>query len=122
MPERARKGADAEDLAAAYLRLRGCLIVGRNVRAGGGEIDLVARRGEWLLLIEVRFREGIDYGQPIETVRGRKARALARAAHAYIGRFRGTATCWRFDVVTVTLGPDGGACVRHYPGAVPLGE
>jgi len=120
IPARARIGAAAEDLAAAYLKLRGCEIIGRNVRVGGGEIDLVARRGDWVILVEVRYRESVDFGEPIETIRGRKARALGRAARAWMCRNRDAAACWRLDAVTVTLGPGGEARVRHFPAAVPL--
>ena len=118
--ERARRGAAAEDLAACYLRLRGCTIVGRNVRAGGGEIDLIARMGGWLLLIEVRYRETLAFGHPAETVTGPKARSLARAARAYVARGIEGARCWRLDVVTVTMEKGGEARVQHYPSAVTL--
>jgi putative endonuclease len=118
--ERALRGAAAEDLAAAYLRLRGCDIIGRNVRVGGGEIDLIARRGEWVLLVEVRYREGGEFGTPIETIRGRKARAMARAARAWICRNGDAVGCWRIDAITVTLDSLGDATVRHFPCVVPL--
>jgi putative endonuclease len=118
--DRARLGAAAETMAAAYLTLCGWVVAGRNVRICGGEIDVVARRGDWLLLVEVRYRRETRFGQPIETICGRKARALARAARAYIARHRGNAGCWRLDVVTVTLATDGSARIRQYPGAVPL--
>ncbi len=118
--ERARRGAAAEDLAASYLRLRGCTIVGRNVHVGGGEIDLIARVGDWLLLVEVRYRETTAFGHPAETVSGPKARALARAGRAYIARGIGDARCWRLDVVTVTMETGGEARVQHYPAAVTL--
>lgn len=118
--ERGPRGAAAEDIAAAYLKLRGCDIVDRNVRIAGGEIDIVARRAEWALLVEVRYREGDDHGSPIETIRGRKARAMVRAARAWLCRSRDDATCWRVDAVTVTLDSDGEVRVRHFPGAVSL--
>ena len=120
LPENLRRGAAAEDLAADYLRLRGFEIVERNVRVAGGEIDLVARRGEWLVLVEVRFRGSCSHGHPVETVCGRKARAVGRAARAYLAQGRRGASCWRFDVVTVTLEEDGEARVRQFPGAVSL--
>ncbi len=119
-PERARIGAAAESLAAAYLELRGCEVVARNVHAGGGEIDLIARRRDWIILVEVRFRQSADFGSPVETVRGRKARALARAARAWLCRNRDAARCWRFDIVAVSIGREGEVRIRHYPGAVPL--
>ncbi|MBM3287193.1 MAG: YraN family protein [Candidatus Eisenbacteria bacterium] len=118
--ERSARGAAAETIAAAYLRLRGCEIVGRNVRAGGGEIDIVARRGDWLLLVEVRFRRDDRFGLPVETIRGRKRDAIRRAAHAYLSGAGGRPACWRCDIVSVDLLGDGDMRVRHYPNAIPL--
>ena len=118
--ERLRLGAAAEDLAAAYLRLRGYEVLDRNVRVGGGEIDLIARRGAWLLFFEVRYRGDLIHGRPIETIQGRKSRALARAARAYVSRGLGGATCWRFDVIGVVQRPDGEIRLRHFRAAVPL--
>jgi putative endonuclease len=117
---RRRLGVAAERMAAAYLSLEGWEVTERNVRIAGGEIDLIARRGEWLLLIEVRFRRSARHGTAVETVCGPKARALGRAGRAYVACRRGGAECWRFDIITVSLGSDGEAWVRSFPGAVPL--
>lgn len=118
--ERARRGAAAEDLAAAYVRLLGYEIVARNVRIGGGEIDLVGRIGDWLVFFEVRFRVRTDFGVPAETVRGRKAYALGRAARAYVARWSEGATCWRVDVVSVQILTGGRVEVSSTRNAVPL--
>ena len=118
--ERARRGAAAEELVAAYLLLRGCEVIGRNVRVGGGEIDLIARKGGWLFLVEVRFRSNPNFGHPVETITGRKVRALARAGRAYLASFRGDATCWRFDGITVSLLPEGEVRIQCFKGIVPL--
>jgi putative endonuclease len=117
---RHRLGVAAEQMAAAYLAIEGWDVTERNVRIAGGEIDLIARRGAWVLLVEVRFRRSSIHGTAVETVCGPKARALGRAGRAYVARRRGRAECWRFDIITVTLGSDGDAWVRSFPGAVPL--
>ena len=55
--ERAEKrGRSAETLACWFLRLRGWRIVARRVRARGGEVDIVARRGRTLAFVEVKAR------------------------------------------------------------------
>lgn len=118
--DRAAVGAAAEALAAAYLQLRGLRLLDRNVRCGGGEIDLIARAGEWLLFVEVRFRSTVRFGAPWESVSGRKGRAVARAARAFLARERHGASCWRCDVIDVTLDPDGEVRIRWLPAAVPL--
>jgi putative endonuclease len=55
----AELGAAGERRAALHYRLRGFSIVGRNVRLGRGEIDLIARRGELLVFAEVNTRRGV---------------------------------------------------------------
>ncbi|MFB3908404.1 MAG: YraN family protein [Candidatus Eisenbacteria bacterium] len=151
--ERARIGAAAEAMAAAYFEMHGCRIAARNLRVGGGEIDLVVTRGAWMLLVEVRCRSSEFFGTPAETVRGRKVRALGRAARALLsGGMAGSsvasgshgaggtsgasdttgtagaigasgaterATCWRFDIVTVSRRAQG-IRLDHYPGAVAI--
>jgi putative endonuclease len=109
------RGDAAEEMAAAFLRLSGCRILERNVHIGGGEIDLVARRGAWLYLVEVRCRTGTRYGHPIESISQRKRRALIRCARAYIAGRGWGSRCWRFDAVTVLRAPDGSVCIRHFP-------
>src|SRR5262245_13969465 len=57
MDPRARaSGRRAEEHAAILLRLQGFEILGRNVRTGSGEIDIVARDGAVLVIVEVRYR------------------------------------------------------------------
>jgi putative endonuclease len=117
-PESTRKaGAEAEEAAGAFLEDRGMRIVERNFRARGGEIDLVAREGDVLVFVEVRFREGEEFGAPEETVGPAKRRKIVSAAREYLGRIPWNS--WkeaRFDVIAVLgTGPD--AVLRHYAGA-----
>ncbi len=55
-----RRGRSAETLAAMYLRLKGWRILARRARVAGGEVDLVARRGNVLAFIEVKARASAD--------------------------------------------------------------
>jgi putative endonuclease len=110
-------GAGAEEAACAFLEAKGMRIVERNFRARGGEIDVVAREGDDLVFVEVRFREDEEFGSPEETVGFGKRRRIAAAARDYLGRV--PASSWkeaRFDVVAV-VGKGPAAVIRHYPGA-----
>ncbi len=101
------KGRAGEELAAAYLRSLGFVVVARNVRAGGGEIDIIAREGPLLCFVEVRRRQrALD---ALVSVDARKQRRLVRAATAYLAHLRVVPRC-RFDVAVV--GPSGVALVR----------
>ena len=81
-----RAGEAAERRAAWHYRLRGYRIMGRNVRAGGNELDLVVRRGRRLVFCEVKQKSGDGYGDPLEMVDAEKQRRLRRAASAWLAR------------------------------------
>jgi len=106
---RSRLGSDhgriGEDLAHRYLRRQGCTIVARRYRptAGGGEIDLVAWHRSTLLFVEVKTREGAEFGAPELAVDREKQTYLARAARDYARRADVPWEKVRFDIVSVIL-------------------
>ena len=57
-----------------------------NARAGGYELDIVARRGATVVVCEVKARSGDAYGQPLEAVGPEKARRIRKAAEAWLAR------------------------------------
>jgi putative endonuclease len=81
-----RQGADAERRAARHYRLRGYRILGRNVCAGGNELDLIVRRGRSLVFVEVKARARATHGDAAEFVDAEKLRRLRRAAEAWLAR------------------------------------
>ena len=107
---RHRRGRIGEDAAAQALAARGYRIIGRNVRLGRGEIDLVCEHDGDVVFVEVKARHGAAFGTPAEAVTPRKQRALLALAARYLNRTgRGDRAC-RFDVVEVWLA--GGRPVR----------
>jgi putative endonuclease len=110
-------GLEAEAAAARYLESAGMAVVGRNVRAGRGEIDLVARDGDVLVFVEVRYRESDAFGPAEESVGVPKRLRVVRAAKRFLAEL-GPAE-WkeaRFDVVAVE-GDAEAPVIRHYRGA-----
>ncbi|HLW25190.1 MAG TPA: YraN family protein [Steroidobacteraceae bacterium] len=107
--DRARRGAAAEVLAARHLRRSGLEVLARNVRCRGGEIDLLCREGELLVIVEVRMRERAsarrgahDYGGALGSVSARKRRALLRAARYILLRTPALRSMRvRFDVIGI---------------------
>jgi putative endonuclease len=114
-------GSLAEDVAASYLMLTGHEVLARGYAFRGRELDIVARAGERLLFVEVKFRRTTARGLPREAVDARKMRHIVFAAQAYLAeRGMGAAPC-RFDVIEVTLAAGGlELLVRHIPGAFGL--
>jgi putative endonuclease len=97
-------GRSGEDLAAAWYTARGYDVVARNWRCPAGEIDLVARRGRVVVIVEVKARTSDRFGMPVEAVVAAKQARLRRLAAAWLaeGRVRGARV--RFDVVSVLAG------------------
>lgn len=103
MSERMTCGMRGEDLACEKLTQAGYRVVDRNVRCGRGEIDIIAWDGATLCFVEVRTRENIMSGHPLETVnKPKQARLLASAQH-YMERWQGGWPELRFDVVGIVL-------------------
>ncbi|MGC9317651.1 MAG: YraN family protein [Armatimonadota bacterium] len=82
--ERHRSGWRAEDFAAADLTRRGYHILGRNVRVGPGEIDIVAEQDRRLVFVEVRSREEGSSVRPSSTLTREKRRRIIRCGQAYM--------------------------------------
>lgn len=115
-------GAEGEAHAAAYLERRGYRILGRNVREGGVEIDIIARRGRTLVFIEVKTRRGGRYGPPHEAVDARKRARIVRGALAWL-RARGrTGDRIRFDVIAVERRSPRDWTIQHLEAAFDAGD
>lgn len=106
-------GKSGEDLACAALERLGYVIVERRYRCRSGEIDIVARDGEVTVFVEVKTREGDEFGGGAAAVTPAKQRTIARVAMDYIARHRLYDRPCRFDVVVV----DGAAGVELIPHA-----
>jgi putative endonuclease len=95
-----RRGRIAEWLCLWHLRLRGYRIVARDWRCPSGEIDILARRGSVLAVIEVKSRN--DAGSAAEALMPRQKRRISRAAEAFLlSRPDLAGLGLRFDVMLV---------------------
>lgn len=98
-------GKKGEQLAAEFLMKKGFEIVVRNYRYKHAEIDLIIKRDDWLIFVEVKARSSSDFGEPEEFVDSRKVNKIFEAAEEYI-----YSTDWhghiRFDIVSVKLGKE----------------
>jgi putative endonuclease len=96
-------GREGENLAAEFLKQKGWEIVSRNFRYGKAEIDLIIKRDDWTIFVEVKTRSSSAYGEPEEFVDEFQARRIFDAAEEFI-----FSTNWlghvRFDVVSIKLG------------------
>jgi putative endonuclease len=109
------RGDAAEAYAARCLRRRGYRILERNLSLGGGEIDLLAREGKSLVVVEVKARSSDAYGSAAEAVTASKAQRLAKAARAVMRSPRYHGEPLRCDLAAVELDASGTpvACEIH---------
>jgi putative endonuclease len=100
--DRAVLGRSAEDIAADFLIEHGLAVLLRNYRRRGGEIDLVARDGDVLVIVEVRTRSTDDFGGAAASVDGWKQHKIVRAATLLLQQRKDFAQLpVRFDVIVV---------------------
>jgi len=117
-PEARRAQGDAaEEQACRHLGRSGFTIVERNYRTKGGEIDIVALKGDVLVFVEVRSREVPGFETPEESVTPAKRRRIVGAARHYLSTV--PPSSWRearFDVIAIE-GSGDDAELRHFPAA-----
>lgn len=77
-------GKNGEELARAYLQQNGYEIMETNFRYGKSEIDILARKGSTLAVVEVKTRSSDLFGAPEHFVNAKKIRLILAAANAYI--------------------------------------
>ncbi len=121
-PRTAEVGRWGEAQAEDYLRRAGYEVLGRNVRPNRhDELDLVVRKGDVLVFVEVKTRGREGLARPSRAVDRAKRHALNRAAAAYLRQARYPDLFYRFDVVEVLGQPEEGApLVRHLEDAFPF--
>ncbi len=106
-------GKRGETVAARYLRKQGYKIVMCNFEASGGEIDIVARKADLLVFVEVKTRRSGDMFKPFQQVNQRKKQAITRAARAYLAHYRDKMPTCRFDVLSIIWPEKGNPKIEH---------
>jgi putative endonuclease len=109
-------GKYGEELAARYLVEAGFAILERNWRCELGEIDIVARDGDTLVVCEVKTRTSTTHGTALESVSGRKLTQLRRSLSKWLELHGVHPDGVRIDVVTVWVPPSGGPQVERIAG------
>lgn len=103
--DRRQTGSLAENSACAFLEAQGFAIVSRNFLRRLGELDVVARAGDLLIVVEVRTRASEQFGGAAASVGRPKQRRIAATAALFLQRHREHRHCRvRFDVIVVKNG------------------
>jgi len=99
-------GKRGEEIAKRYLEKNGYKIIEQNYKTKYAEIDLVAKKKNEMVFVEVRTKRGENFGTPEETINKKKLRKLWGNAKAYVSwkKWQGS---YRVDAVCVVLKPNG---------------
>jgi putative endonuclease len=95
-------GKQGEDMAVEFLIEEGYEILERNWRFRHIEVDIIARKSNQLVIVEVKTRSGNSYGEPYVAVDIRKQRSLIFAAERYIFS-QNLDVDVRFDIISIII-------------------
>lgn len=105
MAEHIDFGKQGEEIAVKYLMDKGYEILERNWRNRHQEIDIIAKDGKELVIVEVKTRKSNNYGEPDLAVNKQKQRLLIYAANAYLFRNKLDIDT-RFDIISIIVSND----------------
>lgn len=102
MPNRRKVGSEYEEKAVRMLKEKGVSVLETNFFYRGGEIDIIAKDGEYICFIEVKYRSSIKMGYPEEAVTNVKKMRIVKGAKVYLykNHLSESVLC-RFDVISI---------------------
>jgi len=103
MSDNIKRGYEGEQLAADFLAQKGFEIVERNYRYKHSEIDLIVKKANWLIFVEVKTRSSYAFGYPEEFVDYKKVKLILEGADHYIYKINWQGNV-RYDIVSIRLG------------------
>jgi len=109
MMKRQELGAAGEKLARDFLKKKGYKIIESNFRCRHGEIDIIARKDNMVVFVEVRTRSSDAYGTPEESVTRQKRERLAATALTYLTTHSDLPEDWRVDLLAIETDRTGSA-------------
>jgi len=114
MSKHKKIGDDGENMALGYLLDQGYTLMERNYRYSRGEIDLIVRKNNVIVFVEVKTRTGNYFGFPEEWVDDKKEAWIIEVADYYIHDIDWLGSI-RFDIVAILKGQK--TEIRHFEDA-----
>lgn len=105
-------GRSFEKQAALFFEQNGYIILDRNWQAGHKEIDIIVRKDDLIVFVEVKSAASGKFGHPVERIDRKKIANLTEAAQHYISENNIENCDLRFDVVTFVDGK-----LEYFPNA-----
>ena len=111
-------GKWGEDTAARHLESQGYAILARNFHTAHGEIDIVARKDDTLVFVEVKTRSSHSFAYPEDSVTPRKQASMLSAAADYLQAHPESPESWQFDVIAIERKPAGNPDILHFENVI----
>jgi len=114
-------GHMGEAIAVKHILAKGYAIIDRNYSTPFGEIDIIARRGEYLVFVEVKTRTTDEFDSPLFAITPYKKNCMIKNAFYYIKRKGLIDPVCRIDVIAIKLDLDGKLeTLEHIENAVEI--
>lgn len=103
MNNKRRLGWDKEEIACEYLEEKGYIILNKNYSVKQGEIDIIAKDGDNIVFVEVKYRKDLSSGHPLEAVTKSKQNKITKTSMFYLNEHKINVynTPIRYDVIGI---------------------
>jgi len=118
MKNKRKTGREGEELACKFISELGYQILERNYQYGHGEIDIIAKDGDTIVFIEVKYRKSLEYGNPEDSITKNKKHQIRKTAEAYIYEKNINEQTCRIDVISILHLPNQEPIINHYINAI----
>ena len=115
MTEHNKLGKDGELIAFMLLQRDGYNVVHTNWKYQKAEVDIIAKKGSFLIFVEVKTRGSKKFGKPSDSINKKKISLYKTAAEGYLDRYPSEVEI-RFDVINVIIGKEETE-IEHIPNA-----
>ena len=102
MSKHSKIGIKGEQVATSYLLNKGYIILHNNWRAGKKEIDIIALKGDIIVIVEIKTRTNYDFGFPEEAV-NKKKQGFLKSAAAYFMQANPQYLYLQFDIISILM-------------------
>jgi putative endonuclease len=108
-------GPLGETKAVEYLKNNSYKILARNFRSRFGEVDIIAKDKDFLVLVEVKTRSSLSYGRPEEIVNSQKIRSIVRVGQFFQLKYSLFHLSLRVDIIAIEMTKKGELLsLRHF--------
>lgn len=99
-------GNYGEELSFEFLKRKGYYILSRNFRNRSGEIDIICKKDDLIIFVEIKSRYNYNYGSPIEAITYSKQKQIIKLCKFYIYINKLINYNFRFDVIEIFFNKD----------------